>query len=131
MKSNTECMCPVSQYALSNALSHCKLLFERSSIATCLASAWRQMCRWTPTSLNTYKLIGHSLRSKVSCTTPATCGILAFSCRRGEGHSRGSKFVLLVRLSCSFHCEQLRLVRVGRSQLKESPIRELQDFEQP
>ena len=52
-------------------------------------------------------------------------------CEKGGGHSRGSKFVLLVGLSCSFHCEQLRLVRVGRSQLKESPIRELQDFEQP
>ena len=107
------------------------VLSERSSTAACLASAWRQLCKVTPTILKPYRLIRHTLSSTLSCTTPATCGILACICEKGGGHSRGSKFVLLVGLSCSFHCEQLRLVRVGCSQLKESPLRKLQNFEQP
>ena len=98
---------------------------EGSGTAACLATAWRQLCKWTPTSLKPYRLIRHTLSSNLSCVTPATSGILAFICEKGGGHSRGSKFVLLVGLSCSFHCQQLRLVRVGCSQLNESPIREL------
>ena len=107
------------------------VLSERSSTAACLACAWRHLLERGPTILKPCRMIRHTLSSNLLCTTPATCGILAFICEKGGGHSRGSKFVLLVGLSCSFHCEQLRLVRVGCSQLKKSPLRELQNFEQP